>query len=238
MATGAPGTNGVWQYGEDDSEATFSALLNKAASTTNTAIGLDRGRLTTLEARALSGIVPVVPSTIANVSGSSSFNSTTGLVTFTGVSAISLNSIFTSAYRNYRLDYTITLATGTGGSLLFRLRSGGVNRTDSNHQTTGTQAQSTNVISSYAVNGGTSLDLGFMTVLANSFTAGTMNISDPQQTLMTKMVSSLIGVSSGNATGYWQLGLAHHLAQSHDGFTLYTATGSLMTGTLKVYGYN
>lgn len=49
MATGAPGTNGVWQYGEDDSEATFSALLNKVASTTNTQIGLDRARLATLE---------------------------------------------------------------------------------------------------------------------------------------------------------------------------------------------
>jgi len=50
MAPGAPGTNGVWQYGEDDSEATFSALLNKAAGTTNTQIGLDRARLTALEA--------------------------------------------------------------------------------------------------------------------------------------------------------------------------------------------
>lgn len=49
MATGAPGSNGVWVYGEDDSEATFSALLNKAASTTNTQLGLDRARLTTLE---------------------------------------------------------------------------------------------------------------------------------------------------------------------------------------------
>jgi hypothetical protein len=49
MATGSPGTNGVWQYGEDDSEATFSALLNKAASTTDTAIGLDRARLDNLE---------------------------------------------------------------------------------------------------------------------------------------------------------------------------------------------
>lgn len=29
MATGALDTNGVWQYGEDDSETTFSALLNK-----------------------------------------------------------------------------------------------------------------------------------------------------------------------------------------------------------------
>ena len=51
MATGAPGTNGVWQYGEDDSEATFSALLNKVAGTTDTQIGLDRGRLTTAEGK-------------------------------------------------------------------------------------------------------------------------------------------------------------------------------------------
>ena len=51
MATGAPGTNGVWQYGEDDSEATFSALLNKVASTTNTQIGVDRGRITTAEGK-------------------------------------------------------------------------------------------------------------------------------------------------------------------------------------------
>lgn len=49
MATGSPGTNGVWQYGEDDSEATFSALLNKAASTTDTQIGADRTRITSLE---------------------------------------------------------------------------------------------------------------------------------------------------------------------------------------------
>jgi hypothetical protein len=50
MATGSPGANGVWQYGEDDSEPTFSELLNKAASTTDTQIGLDRDRITDLEA--------------------------------------------------------------------------------------------------------------------------------------------------------------------------------------------
>ena len=49
MATGAPGTNGVWLYGEDDSEATFSALLNKAGATVNTQLGLDRTRLGNLE---------------------------------------------------------------------------------------------------------------------------------------------------------------------------------------------
>ena len=49
MATGAPGSNGVWLYGEDDSEATFSALLNKAGTTVNTQLGVDRGRITAVE---------------------------------------------------------------------------------------------------------------------------------------------------------------------------------------------
>lgn len=39
MATGALDVNGIWQYGEDDSETTFSALLNKVAASTSTQIG-------------------------------------------------------------------------------------------------------------------------------------------------------------------------------------------------------
>lgn len=39
MATGAIDANGIWQYGEDDSETTFSALLNKVASSTSTQVG-------------------------------------------------------------------------------------------------------------------------------------------------------------------------------------------------------
>ena len=35
MATGALDANGIWIYGEDDSETTFSGLLNKLASSTS-----------------------------------------------------------------------------------------------------------------------------------------------------------------------------------------------------------
>lgn len=79
MATGAPGTNGVWQYGEDDSETTFSALLNKVASTTNTQIGLDRGRLAILEQTGR--VVQVV-----QASTSTPVTVSTGVATATGLS--------------------------------------------------------------------------------------------------------------------------------------------------------
>jgi hypothetical protein len=38
MATGAPDSNGIWIYGEDDSEATFSALLNKLGNSASSAL--------------------------------------------------------------------------------------------------------------------------------------------------------------------------------------------------------
>jgi hypothetical protein len=103
MATGAPGTNGVWQYGEDDSEATFSALLNKAASTTDSAIGLDRGRLTTLEARRIAGLVPIIPTSVSSNAGTSSFSSTTGEISFNNCTSVNVNGIFSSTFNNYRI---------------------------------------------------------------------------------------------------------------------------------------
>jgi hypothetical protein len=36
MATGALDANGIWQYGEDDSNTTFSALINRLGSSTST----------------------------------------------------------------------------------------------------------------------------------------------------------------------------------------------------------
>lgn len=38
MATGALDANGIWQYGEDDSEPTFSGMLNKLASSTSSTV--------------------------------------------------------------------------------------------------------------------------------------------------------------------------------------------------------
>lgn len=98
MATGAPGTNGVWQYGEDDSEATFSALLNKAAGTTDTQIGLDRARLTALEAAGRIVQVKQVYKADVFSSTSASYVDITGLsVSITPTSASNKILVFASA---------------------------------------------------------------------------------------------------------------------------------------------
>ena len=121
MATGTPGTNGVWQYGEDDSEATFSALLNKAASTTDTQIGLDRARLTTLEGNAR--IVQVIQAASITTATASTTSWTSSTLTATITPTSASNRIMVICHSGVGYD---TRAT-TGFFTLFRGTVSGTN---------------------------------------------------------------------------------------------------------------
>lgn len=225
MATGAPGTNGVWQYGEDDSEATFSALLNKAASTTDTQIGADRTRLTALEARKLSGLVPIIPSGVTQSGGSASYNSTTGLVTFTGCTSVTVNGVFSSAYANYRvviegvnsLDQGVGMRMDNFSSTVYSWQWGRF------YGTTAQVLNSTTDTKFYV----TSSDGGGFSSIVEVFA--------PNKTTSTNVVFQSFA-SAGTDFAYMGSG---QLATS----TQYTGlsvlpNGGNTTGTIKVYGWN
>lgn len=235
MATGAPGTNGVWQYGEDDSEATFSALLNKVASTTDTQIGTDRGRLTTLEARKLSGLTPIIPSSVDKSGGTASYNSTTGLVTFTGVSSVSLNSVFTSTYKNY-LAIGNVYGSSSGAELRSRYRTSGVDNSSNVYTFIRT--------SQYGNSGGTGTGterlwfgnynlLGYLTVDVG---VNETTIVNPQNTSKTGSYTAFSSFD-GNAQLGGAIQASINATTQFDGITLYPATGTL-SGFYQLYGWN
>lgn len=232
MATGAPGTNGVWQYGEDDSEATFSALLNKAASTTDTQIGADRTRLTALEARKLSALVPVIPTGVTQSGGSASHDSTTGLVTYTGVTVFQVNGIFTSGFRNYRIvmDQTQTASNPP----LWRAVVGGVVQTANNYY-----SQEANF-------NGTGSGIGRQTAES----AGRLGYIDANQrgTFQMDVFTPYLSSTDTRFQNYENRGnssaiIIHFHASQYfvnnqvEGVQISVASGN-MTGTFKVYGYN
>lgn len=102
MATGAYDSNGIWKYGEDDNISLFSTTLNKLADSISTAETADRARLATLEAGSLAGLIPVKAATITAATGTAAV-SDLGTVTFSGITSLTLDGIFTSKYRNYRI---------------------------------------------------------------------------------------------------------------------------------------
>lgn len=230
MATGTPGTNGVWQYGEDDSEATFSALLNKAASTTDTQIGLDRGRLTTLEARNLSGLIPI-PIAIGSVSiAGGTASATNGIITFTsGTTSISFNSIFSTSYTRFKVIYKIQ-ASANGNQCYYRNRAATTDYTI-NYFGGGVQAQYTGTVSAYGpVNNGSQGMLGTLSTGANGL-QGEFEIRPVAGTTTLDYRAYSTQISGVQVGGY-----ESPSATRTNGFTIYPSAGTFQ-GTIQLFAY-
>lgn len=229
MATGAPGTNGVWQYGEDDSEATFSALLNKAASTTDTQIGADRTRLTALEARKLSGLVPIVPSSITVSGGTATVNSTGAVTLGSGITSISLNGVFTSTYNQYRIVLDLKTSVSGGASTRFRFRKTGTDRTTGYYGSTfGTYFSGSAIQVENRSNGAD----GWAGHYGTDEGICEIDISPLQNSMKYNLTHYSIPIGAAFQGGY-----STNATGGADGFTLYPSTGSFTSGNIKVYGY-
>lgn len=233
MATGAPGTNGVWQYGEDDSEATFSDLLNLAAASADSSIGDDRARLTTLEALPLAGLVPISPSSVVIATGSGSANAK-GQVSFTGATAVSLNGVFTSAYKNYRVVVN-TSVSSAALTITMRLRAAGTDYTAGEYHRMMTTTNSAGATASAASSAASSLIIGSVSNATNAG-AGAFDITDPQTTVRKTVNSIFSGYSGSNPAAFYGGGYINSTS-SYDGLTYAPATGTI-SGTIQVFGYN
>jgi len=151
--------------------------------------------------------------------------------TFSAVSSVSLNNVFTSDYDNYRV-----ILTGAGsGSLIVtaRLRVGGTDNTGANFDRqrlyingSGVTATRYNSQTDFALGGFDTPDRGLITfdvfrpflttsTLFNAMNSWPASGSDPVM---------FIGVGSNSLT------------TSFDGFTLIASAGTI-TGTIRVYGY-
>jgi hypothetical protein len=176
------------------------------------------------------GLVPMVPTSVAVGSGTGTAN-TLGQVTYSGASSVSLNGVFTSTYRNYKV---VGQMLGSAGLDLFiRLRASGSDNSTANSYTNQISFVTSATVSAEDL---TSTSAKFLpnasSTLINTFSAEFFN---PQIAAATGITTSAI--SNQNA-GYWvNCGIIHDQTVSYDGFT-FLATGGTITGTLSVYGYN
>lgn len=181
------------------------------------------------------GLVPVIPTSVNVGSGSGSYNSTTGLVTFTGATSVSVNGCFTSSFKNYRILFDETAASAYADGNL-RLR---VSGTDAN---TGYYRNGIFVDAASASgfqNGSTDTFGNALTThpgASNTHAQAIIEIHDPAVAKPTTIQS--INLSwSGTAQRFISCGGFHTTATAYDGFTIFLSTGNY-SGTFKIYGYN
>jgi hypothetical protein len=176
------------------------------------------------------GLSLITPTSIAATGGSGSI-STTGAVSFTSASAISLNGCFSSSYQNYRVQIN-----GTSASTLLnwqaKMRLSGTDSTANYYSSEFwvSSAGSTG-IGSYVNNG------GFFQINTNDNSNGAcptwFDIFRPFDAAVTNVLGQGYDGSAGKSKYFGGL---HNASTSYDGLTIASNTGTI-SGTIRVYGY-
>ena len=174
------------------------------------------------------GLAIVTPTSIASSGGSSSASG--GEVTFTGVTSISLNGVFTSTYLNYKVvaNFDCSASNDYG----WRARNAGTDVTG---------ASEYSCINVYGTNaGGTAgvafADRSFGLLCNTGDVANSADITffEPFSANNTRTTANSGNRSSGGSRADYS-SVTRVTAASHDGFTIYLGGGNI-TGTIRVYG--
>jgi hypothetical protein len=148
---------------------------------------------------------------------------------FSAVSSVSLNNVFTSAYDNYLVLIYFTASGQTGGTL--RMRASGTDDTGTNYQWQENEVQSTAYTGTRSTGatsmntGGTGSDPGSHTTLEIFSPFLAQRTGFKSQTYLT-ISGAWMRVAFGQMTN----------TTSFDGFTLAPGSGTI-SGTVRVYGY-
>jgi hypothetical protein len=150
--------------------------------------------------------------------------------TFSAVSSVSLDNVFTSAYDNYKIVFSPILGS-TDSNLHIRLRASGSNITAANYKY---------IRQYFGTSSGTQLDAAanlfhFAYVVTGKAFISSLDILSPNLAETTGMVGA---VGFDNATNLY-ISMAsgvYNATTISDGFTIYPASGNI-TGTIRVYGY-
>ena len=182
-------------------------------------------------------IVPVIPTSVAVGSGTGSFNSTTGNVTFTGATSISVNGVFSSTYSRYII--VCSAAATTAEVVNLRFRTSGTDNSNSSYSTTIGRSTSNGTFAQVVTSeGGTSVSNFSATdaASANYQSITKVEVVNPFQSFVTNGI--LDGTIPNGITTIIQRRIGafeFNATTSFDGFTIFS-TASL-TGTLKVMAY-
>lgn len=180
------------------------------------------------------GLKNMVPTSVTVGSGSATTNSN-GLVTFSGVSSLTLNGVFTSAYKNYRLAINIDNASGQT-SIGQQLTSAGTAASAANYYWAGWWSTVTGTGPS--VLAAQTQSYWYMIEATNSVTwfNHVQDVFNPSLAKETTMTGSGGTYSSAwRAIGY---NCFHQVATAYDGMKFTSSTANTFTGSIQVYGYN
>jgi hypothetical protein len=177
-------------------------------------------------------LIPVTPTSIVTTGGSGSI-STSGTVSFTSASAISLNDVFSATYNRYKIVINQSGTSVTSGQLQMRLRVFGSDNSSAQYRSEYMGGDSTTVYAGRS----TGLSFWFIGRILNDHrTWCELDIINPFTSGFRPTTwNNYNDVIAGNISMVTTTG-ALDVTTSYTGFTIIAETGT-MAGTISVYGY-
>jgi hypothetical protein len=179
------------------------------------------------------GLAKIVPSSVAVGSGTGSADSL-GTVTFSGVSSVSLNGIFSSTYTSYRIVLTNVISS-VYTEIQGRLRVSGSNNTTSNYNSLQTYTAINNAGAGVDKFAATTYWI-FANVTANGQIDSSYEIWNPNATALTQY-SFTHAKKYDTGDNYNMIGGGiFNATTSFDGLSIIASAGTI-SGNVSVYGY-
>jgi hypothetical protein len=179
-------------------------------------------------AAAKPGMVLLTPTSIAHAGTSASIGAN-GQVTFTAVTSLSLNGVFTADFDNYVVSMRAN--AGTGSEAFFvRLRTSGTSASGTNYTTQEIHVYASTV-TAQRYTSATSMRFAPLSGTLRSGSTGTFY--GPYLAQPTALRS--VNITGDNNAEIYDYAATHSLSTSYDGVE-FIASGSSMTGALQVYG--
>jgi hypothetical protein len=182
------------------------------------------------------GLVPVRPTSVNAASGSGSFTQT-GVVTFTNVGTrLSLNGVFTSEFRNYRMVMTHGAGNTDNVTVALRFRNAGTDSA-SGYYFGGTRVNAIGGASTvWFGNNVSSIDFGQDRNASINQGWSVFDIANPQVTGQT--ATTFQSITFGGSNGFYMInGSGNETATvSFDGLSIIWGSGT-HSGTIQVFGY-
>jgi hypothetical protein len=185
-------------------------------------------------ARSQVGLVPIVPSSIAVGSGTATVSGT-GAVSFNAITSVSLNNVFSSSYRNYRMTLSVPVSSALT-SVAIRFRTGTTDNSANSYFQYWTIKRITGATQDNT--GGPSTSYALMSKSSTySYGVWSGDIMSPN---ISNQATTANGIAmSADGTGSYNLinTVLFDPNTSFDGITIISTSGTI-TGAVSVYGYN
>lgn len=158
-----------------------------------------------------------------------------GMWRISGGTAMSYDNVFTSDYRNYKINFSLT--NSTTQAIYFRWRAGAADNSTANYIDIIQGVQVNGTANNILASSQTQFTLGYAGNAETLRLRGSIDIIEPQ----TVQYPSLVGTmacpdSTANRNMMLNIGSIFNAATQFDGFKILPNSGTI-TGTVQIYGY-